>query len=56
MRIIKALLLLLILSCPVLQAQDKVPAPMESRLIAFTDQLWMSWMKTGDIRSLEAMR
>jgi hypothetical protein len=39
-----------------LQAQDKLPAALEQRLIAFTDQSWNEWMKTGDIRSIRSMR
>jgi hypothetical protein len=50
------LLLLLILSCSVLQAQDQVPAELQQRLTTFTDQLWASWMKSGDIRSVASMR
>jgi hypothetical protein len=50
------LLLVLILSCTSLQAQEKVPAALEQRLIAFTEQLWASWMKSGDIRSVASMR
>jgi hypothetical protein len=56
MRQITILLLLVILSFKSIQAQDKLPSALQERLITFTDQVWASWMKTGDIRSVSQMR
>jgi len=56
MRRIALAVFLLTLPCTALQAQDKVPEAMQQRLIAFTDQLWATWMKSGDIRSVASMR
>src|SRR4051812_30590750 len=55
-RITLASLLLLILCCTTLQAQGEVPEALQQRLVAFTDQVWTSWMKNGDIRSIASMR
>ncbi len=49
-------LLVLIFCCTRIHAQDSVPAALEKRLIAFTDQLWLSWMKSGDVRAVSALR
>src|SRR5438128_5866559 len=56
MRIKLSPLLLLILCCTTVRAQDKVPAELEKRLLTFTDDVWSSWMKSGDIRSVSTMR
>src|SRR5437870_6952383 len=56
MRATYSALFLLILCCATLQAQDNVPAALEKRLLTFTDQLWLSWMKAGDVRSINALR
>jgi hypothetical protein len=55
-RAILASLLFLIFCCTTVQAQDKVPAALQQRLVAFTDQVWAAWMKSGDIRSIASMR
>jgi hypothetical protein len=56
MRRTKLTLIFLMLSYVTLQAENKVPEAMQKRLIAFTDQLWATWMKSGDIRSIALLR
>src|SRR5438128_8069316 len=55
-RITLASLLLLVLYSTTMEAQDELSAALQQRLLAFTDQVWASWMKNGDIRSIASMR
>jgi hypothetical protein len=49
-------ILLVILRTTTLEAQDNVSAALQERLVAFTDQLWAAWIRSGDIRSVSSMR
>jgi len=47
---------LLLFVSSILYSQGRAPELQEQRLIAFADQLWTTWMKNGDIRSVASMR
>jgi hypothetical protein len=42
--------------CATIRAQDRLPTALEQRLVAFTDQLALLWMQSGDIRTVRHLR